>query len=132
MLKLWIDNDMENIFRIKCGNHHFQAPYEYETNSADVIGGISEFGGPFSQQSVQRARAVLKELLGHIAKHHYKNNDLVSAAIYATALRRLSPDSNQVISTLMICFAYGPEYSLRHESTDLCLSSRRYTATNAH
>jgi hypothetical protein len=92
VLKLWIDNDMENIFRIKCGNHHFQAPYEYETNSANVIGGISEFGGPFLQQSVQRARAVLKELLGHIAKHHYKNNDLVSAAIYATALRRLSPD----------------------------------------
>jgi hypothetical protein len=32
VLKLWIDIDMENIFRIKCGNHHFQAPYEYETN----------------------------------------------------------------------------------------------------
>ena len=92
VLKLWIDNDMENIFRIKCGDHHFQAPYEYETNSANVIGGISEFGGPFLQQSVRRAKAVLKELLGHIAKHHYKNNDLVSAAIYATALRRLSPD----------------------------------------
>jgi hypothetical protein len=91
VLKLWIDNDMQNIFRIKCGNHHFQTPYEYETNSADVTGGINEFGGPFSEQSVQRAKAVIKELLRHITTHHYKNNELVSAAIYATALRRLSP-----------------------------------------
>jgi len=90
-LKIWIDNDLENIFRIKCGIHHFQAPYEYETNTADVTGGISEFGGPFSEQSVQRAEAVLKELLGHITTHHYNKNELVSAAIYATALRRLSP-----------------------------------------
>jgi len=91
VLKLWIDNDMENIFRIKCGNHHFRTPYEYETNCADAKGGISEFGGPFSEKFVQRAKAVLKELLSHIATHHYKNKELVSAAIYATALRRLSP-----------------------------------------
>jgi hypothetical protein len=90
VLKLWIDNDMENIFRIKCGNHHFRTPYEYETNCADVKG-ASEFGGPFSEQSVQRAKAVLKELLSHITTHHYNNDELVSAAIYATALRRLSP-----------------------------------------
>ena len=63
VLKFWIDNDMENIFRIKCGNHHFQAPYEYVTNRAGGIGGISEFGGPSPQQSVDRAEAVLKELL---------------------------------------------------------------------
>jgi hypothetical protein len=50
--------------------------------------------GPFSEQSVQRAEAVLKELLGNIATHYYRNNELVSAAIYATALRRLSPDYN--------------------------------------
>lgn len=91
VLKFWIGYDMENIFRIKCGNHHFQVPYEYETNRADAIGGISEFGGPFSEQSVQRAEAVIKELLGRITTHHYKKNELVSAAIYATALRRLSP-----------------------------------------
>ena len=92
VLKLWIGYDMENIFRIKCGNHHFQVPYEYETNSVDVSGGKSVFAGPFSEQSLQKAKAVLKELLGHIATHHYGNNELVSAAIYATALRRLSPD----------------------------------------
>ncbi len=92
VLKLWIDYDMENIVRIKCGIHHFQVPYEYETNSADVMRGRSEFGGPFSEQSLQKAKAVLKELLGHITKHHYDKNELVDAAIYATALRRLSPD----------------------------------------
>ncbi len=92
VLKLWIDNDVENIFRIKCGLHSFQVPYEYETNSARFKGGTSEFGGQFSQQSVERAKAVLKELLGHITTDHYKDNELVSAAIYATALLRLSPD----------------------------------------
>jgi hypothetical protein len=91
VLKFWIDNDLENIFRIKCGNHHFQVPYEYETNATGT-GGISEFGGPFTEQSAQRAEAVLKELLRHITTHLYKKNELVSAAIYATALRRLSPD----------------------------------------
>jgi len=91
VLKFWIDNDLENIFRIKCGIHTFQTPYEYETNTADVKGGISEFGGPFSESSVLRANAVLKELLRHITTHHYKKNELVSAAIYATALRQLAP-----------------------------------------
>ena len=91
VLKFWIDNDSENIFRVKCGNPNFQAPYEYETNTADGTGGTIEFGGPFSEQSAQRAEAVLKELLGRIATHHYKKKELVSAAIYATALRRLSP-----------------------------------------
>jgi hypothetical protein len=63
VLKFWIDIDMENIFRIKCGNHNFQAPYEYETNCAEGKGGTSEFGGPFSEESVQRMKAVIKELL---------------------------------------------------------------------
>jgi hypothetical protein len=91
VLKFWIDNDQENIFRVKCGNPHFQAPYEYETNKAAGIGGTSDFGGRFSDQSAQRAEAVLKDLLSHITTHHYTNKELVSAAIYATALRRLSP-----------------------------------------
>jgi len=91
VIKFWIDNDLENIFRIKCGNPHFQVPYEYETNTTGGIGGTSEYGGPFSEESAQRAEAVLKELLSHITTHHFKNKELVSAAIYATALRRLSP-----------------------------------------
>jgi hypothetical protein len=95
VLKFWIDNDQENIFRVKCGNPHFQAPYEYETNKACGIGGTSKFGGPFSEQSAQRAEAVLKELLSHITTYHYENKKLVSAAIYATALLRLSPTSKE-------------------------------------
>ena len=91
VLKLWIDYDMENIFRIKCGIHSFQVPYEYETNSINVSSGKSEFGGPFSEQSLHKAKAVLKELLSHITNYHYNNNELVSATIYAAALRRLSP-----------------------------------------
>jgi hypothetical protein len=91
VLKFWIDIDMKNIFRIKSGNHHFQTPYEYETNSAVPVGGWSEFGGPFTETSVERAKAVLTELLSHVTTHHYRKDDLVGAAIYATALRRLSP-----------------------------------------
>src|SRR5215471_5851602 len=71
VLKFWIDIDMENIFRIKCGNHNFQAPYEYETNCAEGKGGTSEFGGPFSEESVQPMKAVIKELLAHLTTHLY-------------------------------------------------------------
>ena len=96
VLKFWIHNDQENIFRVKCGNPNFQAPYEYETNKAGGIRGTKAFGGQFSEESAQRAEAVLKELLSHITTHHYKNKELVSAAIYATALRRLSPIDGDV------------------------------------
>jgi hypothetical protein len=118
VLKLWIDNDMENIFRIKCGNHHFQAPYEYETNSAGGVGGKSDFGGPFSEQSVHRAKAVLKELLGHITAHHFKNNELVSSAIYATALRRLSP--------VYIEGEFNPHNTLLHTELNRCFGTSTY------
>jgi hypothetical protein len=37
------------------------------------------------------AKAVVTELLGRLAMHHRKKDELVSAAIYATALRRLAP-----------------------------------------
>jgi hypothetical protein len=106
VLKFWISYDMENIFRINCGNHFFRAPYEYETNRAEVVGGINEFGGPFADQSVNRAQEVVKELLGRLTTHHRKNNDLVSAAIYATVLRRLSP--------AYIPFEFNPHDSLLH------------------
>jgi hypothetical protein len=70
--------------------HHVR--YEYETNSPEGKGGTSEFGGPFLEESVQRMKAVIKEVLAHLTTHLYKNGELVSAAIYAAALRRLSPD----------------------------------------
>ena len=52
-LKFWINNDMENIFRIKCGIHHFQVPYEYETNSVEGKGGTIELGGPFTEKVIR-------------------------------------------------------------------------------
>jgi hypothetical protein len=91
VLKLWIANDLENIFRIRSGIHTFQTPYEYETNVPEIKGGKSEFGGPLTETSVLRANTVLKELLSHITTHHYTKGELASAAVYATALRHLAP-----------------------------------------
>jgi hypothetical protein len=52
-------------------------------------------GGPFSESSVVRASEVVAELLGRITTHHFKNDKLVSAAIFATALRQLCPEYMQ-------------------------------------
>ena len=81
VLKFWIDNDMENIFRIKCGNHHFQTPCQYQTNTLAGQNGTSDFGGPFSNESFTRAKTVVKELLSHITTHHFQRGELVDAAI---------------------------------------------------
>jgi len=90
VLKFWIDYDVENLFRIQSGIHHFRVPAEYETNTTKVSG-LMDQGGPFTEGSLQLAQSRLEELLGLIATHHYRKNELVSAAIYAMALRRLSP-----------------------------------------
>src|SRR5207253_2742121 len=47
--------------------------------------------GRFREESLLLAQTRLKELLGLIATHYYHKNDMVSAAIYAMALRQLSP-----------------------------------------
>jgi hypothetical protein len=91
VLKFWIDYDVENLFRIKSGIHHFQVPYDYETNATKVSGLIDQ-GGPFSEASLLLAQNRLKERLELIATHHYNKKELVSAVIYAMALRRLYPD----------------------------------------
>jgi hypothetical protein len=82
---------VENLFRIQSGIHHFRVPAEYETNTTKVSG-LMDQGGPFTEGSLQLAQSRLEELLGLIATHHYRKNELVSAAIYAMALRRLSPN----------------------------------------
>jgi hypothetical protein len=91
VIKFRIDYDVENLFRIKSGIHHFRVPYDYETNSTRLTG-LIDMGGPFTDASLLVAQNRLKELLGLVAAHHYQNNELVSAAIYATALRQLSPE----------------------------------------
>ena len=90
VLKLWIDSDVENLFRIRCGIHQFRVPHEYETNSTKTSG-LSLHGGKFRNDSLKIAEKRLKELLAELARHHFKNGNKVDAAIYATVLRRLSP-----------------------------------------
>ncbi|MFZ2081241.1 MAG: hypothetical protein WAV38_32260 [Xanthobacteraceae bacterium] len=90
VLKFWIGYDVENLFRIKCGIHHFQVPYEYETNSTKVTG-LIEQGGPFDDESFLLAQKRLEELLRVIASHHCRRSELLSAALYAMTLRHLSP-----------------------------------------
>jgi hypothetical protein len=91
VLKFWIGYDVENLIRIKCGIHHFQVPYEYETNSTKVTG-LTEQGGPLDEPSFLLAQNRLKELLRVIVSHHYRRGELLSAAPYAITLRHLSPD----------------------------------------
>jgi hypothetical protein len=91
VLKYWIDVDVENLFRIKSGMHFVWTPHEYETNTTKITG-ISGQGQHFlSKESLERAHNRLKELLGYVTTHHYRNKDMVSAAICAMALRHLSP-----------------------------------------
>ena len=90
VLKIWIGYDIENLFRVKCGIHHFQVPYEYETNSTKVTG-LVEQGGPFDDEAFLLAQKRLKELLRVIASHHYRKSELLSATLYAMILRHLSP-----------------------------------------
>jgi hypothetical protein len=91
VLKYWIDYDVENLFRIKSGIHHFRVPYQYETNSTDGSGGLGDMGGPFTDESLLRAENHLKELLGLVTTHHYSKGGLDHAVIYAMALRKLCP-----------------------------------------
>jgi len=90
VLKFWIDYDVENLLRIKSGIHRFWVPGDYETNSTKFRGWTSQ-GGRFREDSLPVAQTRLKELMSLLATHYYDNKDMVSAAIYAMALRHLSP-----------------------------------------
>jgi hypothetical protein len=91
VLKFWIGYDVENLYRIKSGIHHFRVPYQYETNSTDSSGGLIDMGGPFSEESLLLAQNRLKELLGLVITHYHSKGELERAMIYAMALRELSP-----------------------------------------
>jgi hypothetical protein len=92
VLKYWIDYDVENLFRIKSGIHHFRVPMQYETNSTAGSGGLIGMGGPFSEQSLVNAEDRLKELLGLVTTHYHSKGELERAMVYAVALRELSPE----------------------------------------
>lgn len=91
VLKFWIDYDMDNLLRIKSGIQHFRVPYDYETNTTKFTAWTGQ-GGNFRKESLSLALDHLRELLGHVATHYFRNDDLVNAAIHAMALRHLSPD----------------------------------------
>jgi hypothetical protein len=90
ILKAWVEIDVENLFRIKSGIHHFRVP-TYKTNSARFTGWTQQ-GHGFRQESLEDAKTRLEELLGSVANHEYQRGSLTSAAIYAIALRRLDPE----------------------------------------
>lgn len=90
VLKFWTDCDVENLFRIKSGIHRFWVPADYETNTMKFRGWTGQ-GGRFRDESLVLAQMRLQELMGLIATHYYEKQDIVSAAIYAMALRHLSP-----------------------------------------
>ena len=86
VLKYWIDYDVENLFRIKSGIHHFRVPRQYETNSTEGSGGLIDMGGPFTKESLELAESRLKELFGLVVTHYHSKGELERAMIYATAL----------------------------------------------
>lgn len=93
VLKFWIDWDTENLFRIRSGLNHFRVPYDYETNTTNLTAWTgSRPGQVFRDESLNLAESRLKELLGSISTHYYKQNNMFRAAIYAMVLRQLSPE----------------------------------------
>lgn len=91
VLKYWTAHDTENLVRIKCGIPRFRVPYQYETNSTENSRGWIEQGARFSDQALSLAHLRLKEILGLVASNCRHKADMVSAAIYALALRQMSP-----------------------------------------
>jgi hypothetical protein len=90
VLTFWIDYDVENLIRFRTGIQYFWVPADYTTNTTDFAGWTRQ-GGHFREDSLQLARKRLKELLGLIATDCFHKKDMVNAAIYAMALRQLSP-----------------------------------------
>jgi hypothetical protein len=71
VLKHWIDYDLENLVRIRSGLPTLWAPHDYETNTTTFTGWTQQ-GGRFREDLLQRAQNRLKELLGLLATHHYR------------------------------------------------------------
>jgi hypothetical protein len=84
---------VENLTRIRSGIQYFWVPKNYETNKTIHNGWMQQgAGGPLRAENLSLAQSRLKELLGLMATYHYHGNDMVNAAIYATALRQLCPE----------------------------------------
>jgi hypothetical protein len=97
--------DVENLARIKNGIQQFVVPYDYETNKTKHTAQTTQGVWRFREDTFPLAKDRLRELLGAVVTH-YTNaciircgpcsvvnyaDDLVSAVIYAMALRQLQP-----------------------------------------
>jgi hypothetical protein len=91
VLKFWIDIDVENMARIKNGIQQFKVPYDYETNKAKLTGEVTQGVWRFREDTFPLAKARLIELLGLFTTHYHYTDDMLSAVIYAMALRQLQP-----------------------------------------
>jgi hypothetical protein len=90
VLKFWIENDVENLARIRCGIPWFRVPVGYKTNTKRNTGWTAQ-GGHFGAGAVSRAQEMVKELISSLATHFHRQRDMVTATVLAMALRRLSP-----------------------------------------
>jgi hypothetical protein len=91
VLKFWIDIDVENMARIKNGIQQFVVPYDYETNKAKYTAQSTQGNWRFREDTFPLAKARLIELLDLVATYYDYADDMVSAVIYAMALRHLQP-----------------------------------------
>jgi hypothetical protein len=94
VLKFWINFDVENLVRIKNGIQQFVVPPDYETNRTKDTARTMQGVWRFREDTFQLAKNRLRELMSSITTHCYNNGDgdMVSAVIYAMALRQLSPE----------------------------------------
>jgi hypothetical protein len=95
VLKFWIDFDVDNLVRIKNGIQQFVVPADCETNKTKDTARTMQGVWRFRDETFQLAKDRLRELMWHITTHCYNNGmdgDIVSAMIYAMALRHLSPE----------------------------------------
>jgi hypothetical protein len=102
VLKFWIDNDSENLLRIRSGIHDFQVPSSYETNRIDKTGRITRGSTRFSEASLELAENHARELLGKLALHYFAKQDVVTAAICSMAVRQLSQSASDFKSEVHI------------------------------
>jgi hypothetical protein len=91
VLKFWINFDVENLVRIKNGIQQFVVPADYETNKTKNTARTTQGNWRFREDTFPLAKDRLTELLWLVATHCDYTDDMVSAVIYAMALRHLQP-----------------------------------------
>jgi hypothetical protein len=89
VLKFWIDFDVETLVRIKNGIQQFVVPADYETNKMKLTGMVTQGVWRFREDTFPLVKDRLIELLCLVATNYNYTDDMLSAVIYAMALRHL-------------------------------------------